>query len=127
MTRIHGIHQIVSLIQGELAMRASEVSRQRESRRGDRPSKANRPEESAMADRLRVQLAAIEADAPDRRRRILRAFIESAMVAKFGEAMLLDPAFFKVVETVQQQMEQSSQMGSLIDSAVRALEDASKS
>jgi hypothetical protein len=125
MTRIDGIHHIVSLIQGEVARRAGETSPAR-GKRNTSPRKGRESAATDLADRLRLQLAAIEADAPDRRRRILRAFIESALVAKFGDAMRLDAAFFRMVEDVQLQMEQSPRIGALVDAAVGALDDTTQ-
>jgi hypothetical protein len=124
MTRIDGIHHIVSLIQAEATRRTTEPLKGRADKRTGRAAKGS---EGDLADRMRLQLAAIEPDAPDRRRRILRAFVESALVARFGESMLLDPAFFRMVNDVQLQMEGAPQIGRLLDDALRALGDSTAS
>lgn len=121
MTRVDGIHHIVSLIQAEAVRRTAEPARGREEKRNERVVKG---QEGQIADRLRLQLGAIERDAPDRRRKILRALVESALVARFGEAMLLDPAFFRMVDDVQVQMEGSPGISRVVDDAVSALGDA---
>jgi hypothetical protein len=118
MTRVDGIHHIVSLIQAEAARRTTEPAKGREGKRNENAVKGH---EGEIADRLRLQLAAVERDAPDRRRRILRALVESALIARFGETMLLDPAFFRMLDDVQLQMEGSPEISRLVDDAVRVL------
>jgi hypothetical protein len=121
MTRIDGIQHIVSLIQAGSAWQSLEAASGRREKRNERALKEG---EGEVASRLRLQLAAIERDSPERRRRVLRALVESALTLRVGEALLLDPAFFRMVEDVQVQMEGAPQVRRLVDDAISQLGDA---
>jgi hypothetical protein len=70
---------------------------------------------SAMAQRLQ----AIADYDPERRQKAVRVYLESELVREFGDGLLNDPVFPRMVEAVQQQMQADAPTAA----AVQALGD----
>ena len=70
-------------------------------------------------DDLAGRVARIGGDVPDRRRRIVEAFLESCVARTFGSAAPSDPAFGRVIEQAREAIasdaELSSAMARLVD------------
>jgi hypothetical protein len=83
---------------------------------GSTPTKAVDPDLATVAaERIR----AIAPDDPDRNRKVLRIFLESVLLAELGPELVSDPAFARMVDYVQQQVEGNPELG---DSARQAAE-----
>jgi hypothetical protein len=65
------------------------------------------------------RLAAIDAADPDRQRKAVRVYLESELAREFGDGLLNDPAFPRMVDAVQEQMQDDAQLAT----AVQALGD----
>jgi hypothetical protein len=65
------------------------------------------------------RIQAIAADDPDRRQKAVRIFLEGQLSREFGDAVLNDPAFPRLLDDVQAQMQADAQAAA----AVHALGD----
>jgi hypothetical protein len=66
---------------------------------------------SAAAERIR----AIADDDPDRRQKAVRVFLEGQLAREFGDAVLNDPAFPRMLDEVQQQMQVDEPTAAAVD------------
>lgn len=83
-----------------------------------RPAAA--PGEGAPADLQGLVLRrvlAIDPGDPDRQRKAFRIFLESVLTDELGVDLINDPAFHRVVDTVQQTMEQDAALLPAIEKA----------
>lgn len=71
---------------------------------------------------LARKIGSIDRDDPQRRRKIFRLFLESALLAEFGTSIINDPAFHQIVDDVQSVMDRDPQVHASIEVAVDALE-----
>jgi hypothetical protein len=63
------------------------------------------------------RVLAIDLKDPDRRRRAFRIFLESVIIDEFGEDLLNDPDFLRIIDSVHQSMQQDASLQSAIDKA----------
>jgi len=75
----------------------------------------------ALADVVRRRVAAIPADDPQRRRRMLRTVLETCLASEWGNAVAGDPAFHALVDQVQQTIESDASLQSLVDDALASV------
>lgn len=81
--------------------------------------RSEQPESGASAAVLAQRIAAIDTNDPDRRRKAVRIFLEGELARTFGLALLNDPSFPALLDSVQDQMQQDTQAAA----AVHALGD----
>jgi len=70
---------------------------------------------------LRRRIAAVAADDPQRRRKLLRLTIEGCLSEEWGDPLSADPAFHALVDQVVQQLDSDPALRSLIDETLSAL------
>jgi hypothetical protein len=109
------VHALVAAIRRELGAQLPQRAGE-----GGRP-RAARQLRGGTAALIRRRIAGIAPDDPARAHKVLRLFLESVLVAEFGEAMLHDPRFFALVDTVQERMESEAALRPLIAEAVAQL------
>ena len=81
---------------------------------------AARAEETFDAS-LRRRVAAIDPRAPDGRAKALRAFVEAALVAEFGAALLTDPGFGGLLDEVSASFAEDPELAARLAAALAAL------
>lgn len=67
------------------------------------------------------RVRAIDPQDPDRRRKAMRVFLESVLLAELGESLINDDGFYQLVEQVQQQMAADSGLAEIMDQAADLL------
>jgi len=58
---------------------------------------------------------------PQREHKAFKIFLESVLIAELGDALANDPAFYTMVDAVQQQMESDPELAVAIRSATKLL------
>ena len=91
----------------------------RERARARPGAEAGRPSKDTATAVMAQRLAAIAPEDPDRRQKAVRIYLESELAREFGAGLLNDPAFPRMVDAVQQQMQDDAQTAA----AMQALGD----
>ncbi|MEO6938248.1 MAG: hypothetical protein ABI171_23170 [Collimonas sp.] len=78
-------------------------------------------QERDIAGLIAQRVLVIDPDDPQRERKAFRIFLESVLLAELGGDLINDPAFYQMVEDVQQQMESDPGLASTISQAARLL------
>jgi hypothetical protein len=127
MSKVDGVSWVVTALQAQLVQRRQGTA----SARTDAPPKPSHKRTSGQKasgeralERMAVHVSAIPADDPDRPRKLFRLFLQSLLVEQFGEQVLLDPAFFAMLDEVHAQMESNAsiaaRMKALVDTWIAA-------
>jgi hypothetical protein len=74
-----------------------------------------------LANLVALRVRALDPDDPQRERKAFRVFLESVLLAELGENLINDPAFYRMVDDIQQQMEDDGALASSIHEASRQL------
>ncbi|WP_284620599.1 hypothetical protein [Aquabacterium humicola] len=124
MTRVDNPSLALAALQAELTLRLQRA-RRTQSAKAPRPaarhsSNVPRGERDAM-QRVQVQLGQLAAGDPDAPRKAFRLFLESVFIEQFGEAVVLDPAFFAMVDEVQRQMEGHAELRRRMEALARSI------
>jgi hypothetical protein len=80
----------------------------------------------AVAERhalLSTRVRSISPDDPQRERKAFRMFLELTMLEEFGDAVINDPAFYQLVDSVHEQMCSDPALELSMRAAARALLD----
>lgn len=127
MSKVDGVSWVVTALQAQLVQRRQGAP----SARTDAHSKASHKRTSGQKalgeralQRMAVHVSAIPPDDPERPRKLFRLFLQSLLVDQFGEQVLLDPAFFAMLDEVHAQMESNptiaARMKALVDGWIGA-------
>jgi hypothetical protein len=125
MTKIDSAAHLAAVIRQQVSALRAPVQvdgRKRASMGRTAPSSASRrqaPEDLAAVVARRVQ--AIDPDDPGKARKAFRIFLESVLLAELGDALINDPAFYRLVDQVQGQMEADPRLRAEIERAAQAL------
>jgi hypothetical protein len=125
MSSISHIQQIVTVIRQEMTARGA-VPFVQANMRVVR-SKTARSREGALSDKGKLftligrRIQSIDKADPDRGQKAFRIFLESVLLAEFGEALINDSAFYRMVEDIQLQMEADPLIAVSIRSAIAVL------
>jgi hypothetical protein len=128
MTRIDSTQQLTELLRRRLnALKegrgASQAAKPGRTAAGaassSSSSKANVQADMASVLAKRVQL--IAPDDPQRQSKAFRAFLEAMLLAELGESLINDPAFYEMVDHVQQQMASDPQLAQAMSQASEIL------
>jgi hypothetical protein len=104
MTSISNIQQIVAVIRQQLATRATPLEPRLRRGEGAAGAAAKSPPKD-IAALIGQRIKAIDRDDPNRGRKTFRVFVESILLSEFGEDLINDSQFYRIVDDVQQQME----------------------
>lgn len=74
-----------------------------------------------LAQVIARRLQTLDANDPSRRSTVVRLFLETVLTAELGESFAASPQFTTVVDRVQRQMEQDTELAPMLDQAVDAL------
>ncbi|MGC3963609.1 MAG: hypothetical protein QM803_09860 [Rhodocyclaceae bacterium] len=109
------------LSSGPLA-RSGKTAKGTQTTAGDAFGTEQAAREDTSEQLLARRIDAIEATDPDRRRKIFRAFLETTLLAEFGQHIINDPAFYSLVSKVEDTMSDDAGVQQAIDQAVELLE-----
>ena len=107
MTRIHseGIQQLAAMMRTQVqALARPVVATPTAGVARSKDKTAKRAKSEDLASRLARRVRAIDSTDPDAERQAMHVFLESVLLAEFGEHLINDPAFHQIVEGVYQQM-----------------------
>ncbi|HEY4082294.1 MAG TPA: hypothetical protein VGM81_16505 [Burkholderiaceae bacterium] len=91
------------------------------SARGGETVNAPRAQPRDLSQVLASRVQALDPDDAFRRTKVLRLFIEHALLAEFGESLMADPGFFRMVDHVVAQMDNTPELSGHINRAVELL------
>lgn len=114
----------LAALQAEMVKRLQQVRRAQHtpaSRPVARRAAEGTTGERSALQRVQVQLGMISAADPDAPRKVFRLFLESVFVEQFGDAVVLDPAFFAMIDEVQRQMEGNATLLPRIEALARSI------
>lgn len=118
MSTISPVQQIVAAIRQQAASRsASFDARLHKKEVHKTPSRQARDLGALIAQRI----LAIDRDDPSRGRKTFRVFVESMLLSEFGEDLINDPQFYRLVDDVQQEMEGDPALQGSINTAIEHL------
>lgn len=106
MSRIHseGIQQLAAIMRNQVQALARPVVATPPSGVARKDKTDKRAKSEDLASRLARRVRAIDPTDPDAERQAMHVFLESVLLAEFGEHLINDPAFHQIVEGVYQQM-----------------------
>jgi len=84
-----------------------------------KPNKRTKSED--LAARLARRVRSIDPADPDAAEKAMHVFLESVLLAEFGDHLINDPAFHQIVDAVQQQMRGNAELTAMMEKAARAL------
>lgn len=84
-------------------------------RQGPASGAAAAADARGTAATLAGRIACLDPAHPDSRRQAVRLFLESRIAGEFGAALLTDPAFPRLLDAVQQQMQQDAQLAAAME------------
>jgi len=119
MTSIGNVQQIVAVIRQQLATRASPFDPRL--RRGEGSGGAGAKSPKDIAALIGQRIKAIDRDDPNRGRKTFRVFLESILLSEFGEDLINDPQFYRIVDDVQHQMETDPSTQGTVSIAIQEL------
>ncbi|RSZ56383.1 hypothetical protein HF313_22305 [Massilia atriviolacea] len=122
MAGISSVQQIVATIRAEMSSRVVKNDRRGPAVAEKRAPRAKPAQASArMTGLLQQRVAALDPADSQRGRKAFRIFLESVLLAEFGEELINDPAFYAMVDQVQLAMEDDPQIASAIAQAAQSL------
>jgi len=74
-----------------------------------------------IANLIALKIHSIPSDTPQRREKVFRIFLESAIAAELGFTLMSDPKFLAMIEDIQLQMYQDEELKPLIDDCIDQL------
>lgn len=116
MPAISSVQQIVATLRAEMA---GHVARRNRPAGARAPAAA--PAQAPMGSLISQRVRALDPDDPKRNSKAFRIFLESVLLSEFGMELINDPAFYSLVDQVQQQMAQDPRIAEAIGRAVASL------
>jgi hypothetical protein len=120
MAGISNVQTIVAAIRAELALRQGATS----TSSSPVPRKRLRGKAGAAslsADLIGARVQELDPTDPHRARKAFRIFLESVLLDELGHELINDSAFYRLVDQVQQTMEQDAPTAAAIDKAMVSL------
>lgn len=121
------VQQIVAVIRQQIAAPINKQAGQAASAATGTPRKAGSRSNtrsgkgSVLSGLIAKRVGALDKADPDRGRKAFRIFLESILLAEFGDALINDPAFYQMVDDVQIQMEKNPDVAALMRQATTQL------
>jgi len=122
MTSIDPSAQLAALIRSQVSSLKKTVPRSKHARKPSAQSSEDRDVASLVAQRVSI----IDPEDPQRERKAFKIFLESVLIAELGDELANDPAFYTMVEEVQQQMEADPELAQSMQQASRILLNSNK-
>ncbi|MWL90512.1 class I SAM-dependent methyltransferase [Cupriavidus sp. SW-Y-13] len=123
MTQIDSASRLAALIRAQVASLGSRRTNASTARKESARQEAahGTGTEPDLASVIARRVAAIDPDDPERRRKAFRVFLESVLLAEFGESLMNDARFYQLVEDVHLQMESEPEVAAAIEEASQLL------
>lgn len=126
MTQIDGASRLAAMIRAQVATLGSRradaaVPRQDAGKRDPAQGAQGTGTEPDLAGVIARRVAAIDPNDPDRRRKAFRVFLETVLLAEFGESLMNDARFYQLVEDVHRHMESEPEVAAAIEEASRLM------
>ena len=118
LSPLRGIAKSDPALAGRAGPAANRKSQQGPRSADAAPLQAGREDLAASIAR---RVAAIDRQVPDRRRQAFRVFLESLLLEEWGDHLMNDPGFQRLVGEVQEQMEADPRLLSLMEEAAERL------
>jgi hypothetical protein len=116
---VDAIGQLVTLIRAQLSARPDKTPFTPATAHARKQAPAAKP--SSLEALIQRRIKSIDRDDPKRGRKAFRVFLESVLLAQFGEQLINDPQFYQIVDDVQSAMERDPEVGVLIETAIEHL------
>lgn len=88
--------------------------------------RSERPSIQELRSRVETRLLALESGTPDRKRRARRIFFESVLTWEFGDELLLDNQFARMIDNIQETVEADPEMDRQFDELLSSLSVAKR-
>jgi hypothetical protein len=129
MSRIDSTQQLTELLrrrlgalkEGRGAAQAAKPGRAATGAASSSASGSKAHSQADMASVLAKRVQLIASDDPQRQSKAFRAFLETMLLVELGESLINDPAFYDMVDHVQQQMEGDPQLAEAMSQASKIL------
>lgn len=122
MTPIDSTAQLAALIRSQVSSLKKAAPRQKQVKQSTSQSSEDRDIANLVAQRVGI----IDPEDPQRERKAFKIFLESVLLAELGDELANDPAFYTMVEEVQQQMEADPELALSMQQASRILLNSKK-
>jgi hypothetical protein len=119
LAAISSVQQVVAAIRQQAAARSGPFESR--VRKGNGSAAAAKAQPRELGALIAQRIKAIGPDDPGRGRKTFRVFIESMLLAQFGEDLINDPQFYRLVDDVQQEMEADPALRGSVDTAIEHL------
>ena len=116
VTSVSGVTALVRMIRSQLAQPGAASAR----RTGGGGARMAAPDET-LARLVESRVRAISRDDPQRGRKAVRVFLEATLLDELGQHLLADPRFFRLVDEVQEALEQDAVCQPLLQQAMAQL------
>ncbi|WP_426165614.1 hypothetical protein [Pseudoduganella sp. R-34] len=117
VTSVSGVTALVRMIRSQLAPHGAAAGRRAPSADG----RAAATPDGTLARLVEQRVRAIGRDDPQRGRKALRVFLEAVLLDELGQHLLADPRFFRMVDEVQEALEQDDSCQPLLEQAMAQL------
>jgi hypothetical protein len=120
---IGSVSELVKIIQSQFAQRSVQApvradigSAGRSAARGDVQRKPGQ-----LSALIELRVSKLDKDDPQRGRKAFRLFLETVLLAQFGDQLINDPKFYLLVDDVHAALERDPQVEHLIGQAIAHL------
>lgn len=120
MTSIGPTSQLISIIREQIT-RAQGTTLTPSPTAEKNKAKPEKKSVQSLFEMTAKRIRTIDASDPNGKRKAFKFFLESALLAEFGDDMINDPAFYQLVGQVQKTMESDVNLASQMDEAGKLL------
>ena len=123
MDPISNLNPVLDALRRQLAENIERLRKAGKLAPGSRASRAEQPAARAegLEAVLRRKIAALDRRSPEGRSQATRAFVESVLVAEFGEALLADPALGALLGEIAASLREDPELREQLDSLLAEL------
>ena len=124
MTRIsgEGVESLAAIIRRQVeSLGRPAGSTAAASSRSDEPHAKKRAKSHDLASVVARRVRGLDPSDPDASNQAFHVFLESVLLAEFGEHLINDPAFHQLVDGVQRQMSGDPALAAMMERAAQAL------
>lgn len=118
-TSIGSVNELVTLIRTQLTAHAPQAAKPLPSAKA-RPAAA-RYAQQKLAGLIELRVNQIGRDDPQRGRKAFRIFLETVLLSHFGESLVNDPGFFRMLDEVQGALERDPASAAMVTTAIDQL------
>lgn len=113
------VSQLVTVIRSQLTAVQPGPAGRRQA--GARAGAGRRYTDRSMQSLIEARVRQIGPDDPQRGRKAFRVFLEAVLLTHFGEELMNDPKFYRLLEDVQGALEADKASAALVETAIAHL------